>query len=74
MAKSLRSKSRRRNVRAKREKYQAKHIEQLKKTLGLTKEAEKIRREEILKDLSDIAAGIEAFKVAFFICEVFLLL
>jgi hypothetical protein len=60
MAKSIRSKSRRKNNKAKREVYNKKEIEQLKKTLGLTKEAQKIKREEIMKDLSEIKAGIEA--------------
>ncbi|XP_077301819.1 uncharacterized protein LOC143922455 [Arctopsyche grandis] len=60
MAKSLRSKSRRRNVKAKREIYNAKAIEQLKKTLGLTKAAQKIRRAEIMKDLTEMTAAIEA--------------
>lgn len=60
MAKSLRSKSRRRNAKAQREIYSAKTIAQLKKTLGLTKETERIRREEIMQDLTEMTAAIEA--------------
>lgn len=66
MAKSLRSKWRRKCRAVKREKYGVKELARLKKTLGITDD-DKPNKDEIMEDINTITLSVDADTIKVFI-------